>query len=244
PLHLLVLPAPDLLVPDRQRHVTERGEVGAHLARLPRGGLPAAAAATRGTGGQQCGGRGQGCSGSPRSSGGHRSPSSWVGGSGGVCVPRPASEIRAIVPSARRTRRVTTPVSSSSRNAYSRAVVAASASLPARSHTWRRQSAMSPHPGAASEPPNSWTAREEQSTANFSRWVSGQRRSVPSTRAAANTSPAPVASTTSARSEGTVARSPVLLSMASAPPSPQVTTASGTCSASAATASSGVVVRV
>lgn len=61
---------------------------------------------------------------------------------------------------------------------------------------------------------------------------------------APNTSPAPVVSTASITMPSTSASSPVVWSIAIAPRGPSVTTATGTCSASAATASAGLPVRV
>jgi len=79
------------------------------------------------------------------------------------------------------------------------------------------QSAMSPQPGAASEPPNCCTARAAQALAKASRSASGQPERVPRTMAAPNTSPAPVGSSASTFSAGTYASSPVLESTASEP---------------------------
>ena len=67
-----------------------------------------------------------------------------------------------------------------------------------RRRPWSRtvchQSAMSPQPGAASEPPNCCTASAEHSVANATRSASGQPDRVPTTMLAPNTSPAPVGS--------------------------------------------------
>jgi hypothetical protein len=101
------------------------------------------------------------------------------------------------------------------------------------------QSMMSPQPGAASEPPTYWTDSAAHRLANDSRCRSGHSRSVPSTKAAPNTSPAPVGSCAFTGSEGTHSCSPVIESMPSAPCPPQVTTATGTRSASLCSASCG-----
>ena len=55
----------------------------------------------------------------------------------------------------------------------------------------RHQSTMSPQPGAASEPPNCWTARDEQRAANESRSWSDQPASVPDDQARAEDVPGP-----------------------------------------------------
>ena len=73
---------------------------------------------------------------------------------------------------------------------------------------------MSPQPGAASEPPNCWTASAEHSEPKRRRSSSGQSARVPSTIAAANTSPAPVVSIAVTGTAGQYASSPVEESIA------------------------------
>jgi hypothetical protein len=79
------------------------------------------------------------------------------------------------------------------------------------------QSMMSPQPGAASDPPTYCTESAAHRLANASRCRSGHSRSVPSTNAAPNTSPAPVGSCAFTGSEGAHSCSPVVASIASAP---------------------------
>ena len=98
---------------------------------------------------------------------------------------------------------------------------------------------MSPQPGAASDPPTYWTESAAQRLANASRCRSGHSSRVPSTNAAPKTSPAPVGSWALTGSAGTHSCSLVVESMAIAPCPPQVTTATGTRSASACRASCG-----
>src|SRR5699024_12707931 len=94
-------------------------------------------------------------------------------------------------------------------------------------------------PGAASEPPNCWTASAEHSEPNFSRSSSGQPARVPSTIAAGNTSPAPVVAIAVTGTAGQDGSSPVEEANAEGPWAPSVTIASGTISASARTARPG-----